>query len=118
MNQRKRHHLNVAGDFYVEDRCCAACGLPDASAPGMFGWADDDHCFVKKQPANAEEREQMLNALHHTEAQCIRYAGFDPKVVERITELGDGKLCDVVARSETPEFPYDLPLCRSSYKQT
>jgi hypothetical protein len=33
--------MGQAGDFYVEDGCCAACGVPQAVAPDLVGWRED-----------------------------------------------------------------------------
>ncbi len=85
---RKRYHLNVVGDFYVEDGCCTSCGVPTAEAPDLF---DDgtEQCFVRKQPVSSEERQRMLEVLYVQELGCIRYGGRDLDVIETIRARRD-----------------------------
>jgi hypothetical protein len=90
----KPHPRNVDGPFYVEDQCCTACGVPDDCAPGFFAW-EDLHCYVSRQPATAEELEQMLDALQSAELDCIRYRGDDVAILRRLTENGLGECCDL-----------------------
>ena len=71
-----RHHLNVAGPFYVEDGCCTRCGVPDVTAPELFGEADYT-CFVKRQPETTDEVDRMVRAMITSEVGCIRYGGVD-----------------------------------------
>jgi hypothetical protein len=90
----KRHRLNVVGPFYVEDGCCTRCGVPDVTAPELFGEVDDS-CFVKRQPQTASEIDRMLRAMITSEVGCIRYAGGDAAVIRRLAESGEGALADV-----------------------
>lgn len=91
------YYKNVAGDFYVEDGCCTACGVPAIEAPGMFAWdtdADCLHCYVCKQPSTPAEVTQTLNAIAAAELRCIRYRGTDPTVFERLGAMGEPEVCD------------------------
>jgi hypothetical protein len=90
----KRHRLNVVGPFYVEDGCCTSCGVPDVTAPELFGEADDS-CFVKRQPQTASEVDRMSRTMITSEVGCIRYAGVDPAVIRRLAESGEAALADV-----------------------
>lgn len=91
----KAHPCNAPGPFYVEDGCCITCGVPEATAPELFGWTEGEvHCFVRRQPANPEETDAMVRALWSAEAECIRYRGTDPALLKRIAELGSAHLCD------------------------
>lgn len=91
---------NVPGDFYVKHDCCTMCGVPDAVARNLFGGFDGagqathDQCFVKKQPENDEELNQMLSALSSQELNCIRYCGKDRKIKDRIIALGEKEQID------------------------
>ncbi|MET1113169.1 MAG: ferredoxin [Allosphingosinicella sp.] len=92
----KAHPCNAPGPFYVEDGCCISCGVPEATAPELFGWAEGDtHCFVRRQPDNAEETDAMVRALWSAEVSCIRYGGADPALLKRIAEFGSADQCDV-----------------------
>jgi hypothetical protein len=87
--------VNVVGDFYVEDGCCTMCGVPyENEAPELFGVDGEEHCFVKKQPANPVELERMLNAIKGAELKCIRYAGRDAKILEDLKAANEVDVCD------------------------
>lgn len=94
----KPHALNVVGDFYVEDGCCTICGVPEVEAPELFGpeppWGQGtDHCYVRKQPSNADELTKMLRTIECAELACIRYRGRDEAIVN---QLRDRDLLDQV----------------------
>jgi hypothetical protein len=95
----ERHRLNVVGPFYVEAGCCTSCGVPNATAPELFGETDDS-CFVKRQPQTSSEVDRMLRAMITSEVGCIRYAGADPAVIRRLAESGEGALSDVAPPSD------------------
>ena len=92
------HPKNVAGDFYVVDGCCTGCGVPEGTAPDLFGWDEDHHCFVKRQPTTGSDFDNALRTLRGAELQCIRYRGADVAVMQRIADLGELELCDFGAR--------------------
>lgn len=81
-----RHPLNAVGDFYVMEGCCTACGKPEQEAPELFGWDDDQHCFVKRQPRTDSDLDHMINAMEAAELSCVRYCGKDAKVFDRLQE--------------------------------
>lgn len=100
---RARYRLNVVGPFYVEDGCCTACGVPDAEAPELFATDEGEvHCFVKKQPESPRELFRMLSTIARAELPCIRYAGEDPEVLQRLADLGAAELCDVPVKQTVP----------------
>ena len=94
------HPKNAPGDFYVEDNCCLACGVPQIVAPDLFPIMDDsfEHCFVKKQPSNQMELEQMLDSVKDSELACIRYRGTDPQTLAKIARMGEGSVCDELTK--------------------
>lgn len=79
---------SAPGDFYVENRCCAACGVPLSVAPDLVGWVDDNrkmpHCRWKKQPSTQEELERAFAIFDAQELGCHRYAGTDLAIQQRI----------------------------------
>lgn len=85
---------NVPGDYYVESGCCASCGLPSAVAPGLFSYAGSGHCYVSKQPSDARETGQMIEAFQVQDLGCIRYRGTDRDIMTKLMALGEGKQCD------------------------
>src|SRR4051812_5679723 len=96
----QRHPRNTLGPFYVEAGCCTACGVPEATAPDLFGWDSDLHCFVKRQPAGPHEVDRMLLTMIRSEMGCIRYSGEDTRIIRRLAEQGEGELSDVAPDSE------------------
>jgi hypothetical protein len=82
----ERHRLNVPGDFYVENECCTACGVPESIAPALIGLTEEEvrHCYWKKQPNTDEEIKQAIDILHSQELGCHRYAGNDPNILKRL----------------------------------
>jgi len=93
VSKRTPYHLNVLGPFYVEDGCCTSCGVPWARAPELFQY-DDQQCFVKQQPRNETELDAMLDVMATQELGCVRYRGSDPKILLRLTDLGEAGSCD------------------------
>jgi len=78
---------SVPGDFYVENACCITCGVPQAVAPDLVGWADEnekDHCRWKKQPSTHAELQQAFAIFDGQEVGCHRYAGIDPEIQQRV----------------------------------
>ena len=62
---------NVPGKFYVDETCidCDACR---ATAPENFSRNEDaGYSFVCKQPANAEEEQQCLDAKDGCPVEAI-----------------------------------------------
>ena len=89
---RRVHPKNVSGDFYVEDGCCTMCGVPLNEAPDHFA-DDDQHCYVKRQPANVDEVRKMISAMHLSEFDCIRYKGRNRQIINAIrAKAGDGHI--------------------------
>lgn len=92
---RARYHLNVAGDFYVEDGCCTLCGVPATTAPTLFGGFEADgsvsaraeQCWVDKQPSCPEELDAMIETFAVQEFDCIRYSGTDREISRRLHEI-------------------------------
>ena len=89
------HPKNVAGPFYVEDGCCLSCDVPMIEAPGLFAYAHDGHCYVKRQPLTPDEVSAMIKTASCSETECIRYRGDDQDVLQRFAELDLRHLCDV-----------------------
>jgi hypothetical protein len=94
MQVRKPHRLNVVGDFYVENGCCTACGVPELEAPALFAWDQEHQCYVSKQPSNPDEVRGMLNAIACADLRCIRYRGRDPALLKALVDMGEVGQCD------------------------
>ena len=91
---RRAYHLNVVGDFYVEDGCCTVCGVPEVTAPDLFGpdgpWGEHtDHCFVRRQPETRAEVGRMLETIRCAELRCIRYRGSDSAIIAALRASGE-----------------------------
>ena len=91
----KRHPESVPGDFYVEQGCCMACGVPEAIAPDLVAHEKQQywHCYWKKQPETPDELDRAVKILHTQELDCHRYGGVDPAILERLPP----ECCDVVS---------------------
>jgi len=71
------HRQSAGGDFYVENKCCTACGVPESIAPELIGSTQEKywHCYWKRQPLNADEVEKAVKILNTQELGCHRYGG-------------------------------------------
>jgi hypothetical protein len=95
MEKPKRYSKNVPGDFYVEDGCCTACGIPEYHAPELTTYdAPDLHCYFSKQPENNSELYNAIKAVFASEVQCLRYAGEDEGILRRLAEADVRETCD------------------------
>jgi hypothetical protein len=91
---RKPYPKNVSGDFYVEDGCCTSCGMPFTVAENLFSQESDGHCYVSKQPSDAQEMHQMIQALVVQDMGCIRYKGSNRVIQIKLVASGEGAQCD------------------------
>jgi hypothetical protein len=113
-NERKFPSVkeNVKGDFYVEEGCCTMCGVPHSEAPTLFGGVDkifkSTHyqCFVKKQPTNEIELEQMLNVIACADIGCIRYCGDNSDTKRKIIEMAETDKIDWFSEENIKEFAH------------
>src|SRR5687767_8716512 len=103
----ERHPKNTPGPFYVEAGCCTACGIPDVTAPELFGWDSASHCFVMRQPATTNEADRMLLTMIRSELGCIRYSGADTRIIRRLAEQGEGALSDVAPEPHIQQIHRD-----------
>jgi len=87
---------NMPGDFYVEEGCCTSCGMPSTVAPELFAYAPDGHCYVCKQPSNAIEDQQMIDAFEVQDIGCIRYKGKNRVIQVKLITSGEGDQCDAL----------------------
>jgi hypothetical protein len=95
MRGKPPYPLNVPGDFYVENGCCTSCAIPFSLAPKHFTFDEKTkHCFVSRQPSDANETKTMIEAVDVSELACIRYRGKDSYVLQRLTDLGQKDQCD------------------------
>ncbi len=96
------YHKNIDGPFYVSDQCII-CASPLQTAPENFAWdcptgCTDcpNSCYVKRQPENDAELNNMIEAVLHSEVQNIRYCGTDPEVLWRLRASGSVSVCDAL----------------------
>ena len=80
------HPSSAPGDFYVTNGCCTMCGVPEKVAPDLIGGSahEGEHCYWKKQPETPDEIDRAIEVLARQELGCHRYAGLDPKILNRI----------------------------------
>jgi hypothetical protein len=94
-SQRERFRLNAAGDFYVENGQCITCLAPEHAAPALMGFHKDptgsnreSHCYFARQPQSQDEIYRAIRAVWSGCCGALRYAGTDPEVIRRLTDLG------------------------------
>lgn len=62
---------NVPGKFYVDSQCID-CDLCRETAPNNFTRADDEgYSYVYKQPTNADEEAQCIEAMEGCPVEAI-----------------------------------------------
>ena len=87
------------GDFYVQERCCTACGVPQLIAPELVGWTEKElpSCYWIRQPETADEVDRAIKIIQAQELGCHRYAGNDPAILERLAREDCDFLCPEMA---------------------
>jgi hypothetical protein len=77
---------NHLGDFYVQDTCCTSCGVPQAVAPDLVGWANQNltQCYWIKQPKTPDELDRAVKLFQTQELGCHRYSGNDAAILQRL----------------------------------
>ena len=88
------HPKNVPGPIYVLYDCCTQCGVPQSIAPDLFSNSTDETCYVKQQPSSEDDWERALKVVRAQELGCIRYRGFDRRIVQRLADAGEVEQCD------------------------
>jgi hypothetical protein len=77
---------SASGDFYLQDGCCTSCGVPQAIAPELVGWKDENSggCYWIKQPETLDEMDRAIRILHTQELGCHRYSGKEPAILYKL----------------------------------
>ena len=78
---------NVPGPFYtVEIGVDCGCGLPESVAASLLKTTDDRRCqtYFSKQPTNAAEIQQAIDAINICPIHEIRYGGTDSKIIRLV----------------------------------
>ena len=84
MDNRKRHPLNVEGDFFVEYDMCLACDAPYSEAPKLMEYDKNMHCYFKRQPQTPKEFEHAINAVRVSCIEAVAYGGNDPEILNKV----------------------------------
>jgi hypothetical protein len=98
MSRDDAHPNNVPGPFYVLNEWCTLCGVPEW-APELFAFdvGPTSHCWVKRQPETRAELDQMIDVMAGQEFVCIRYAGTDPAIIERLVARDEADIVDALS---------------------
>jgi hypothetical protein len=80
------HPLNAAGDFYVEDGMCIACGAPESEAPNLMMHDASNHCYFKRQPQTSSETTEAVAAIRVCCCGAVRYRGHDVAIMGQLTQ--------------------------------
>jgi ferredoxin len=107
MVDRTCHPRSAPGDFYVQAECCMSCMVVFEVAPDLFG---QDHetgeCFVQRQPTTETEVDRMLEAVRSAEARCVRYAGSNAEVIQKLVARGEQRQCDQLSGDANAPVSY------------
>lgn len=88
----KRFPRNAPGPFYTEDQMCIACRAPEAAAPDLMDFDEEEgNCYFKKQPSTPEEYKQAMQAIWVSCCGAIHYATDDLLVLEKIHRLEEAQ---------------------------
>jgi hypothetical protein len=98
VDSHRRYPLNVEGDFYVEDGMCMFCTAPEHEARDLMCFDPKAHggyhCYFKRQPVTPDELERAIMAVAVGCCGAVRYAGTNPAIIRRLSELGVSDTCD------------------------
>jgi hypothetical protein len=97
MSEFERTPLNAEGDFYVVKDCCITCMTPHHEAPELMGMDEATGCYFRRQPQTAEEIGHAIEAVRVSCVEALRYAGNDPKILERLRAKGCKSQSDVLS---------------------
>ena len=102
------------GDFYVRQTCCMSCGVPQAIAPELVGWRDQNrelNCYWIKQPETADELDRAIEILDTQDVGCHRYSGTDPTILKRCPpEYCDHPRSEMALGSRYTFAPSEIPV--------
>lgn len=84
------------GDFWISHKECLICGACHDEASGLIDWSSPDSegpsynssNFIK-QPETTDEIDKVIAAMRVCMADCIYYAGNNPKTLEAISTSVD-----------------------------
>ncbi len=85
------HRHPAPGPWYVDDSCCTVCGVPAHLAPRLFA-NHPNGCYVRRQPATAEDDARMFEVLETQDLDCIHYRGDDVDLLARLRARGMGRV--------------------------
>lgn len=107
MTSGQRYGKSALGDFYIEmfrdheihGSCCWAGGAPHLNAPQLCArdeFGEKLYCYVKAQPQNEDDLRLMIEAAWASEFRCLRYAGEDKEIIQRLIDIGIAyDICDI-----------------------
>jgi len=84
--------LNAPGPFYVGRDECISCRAPEHEAPDLMSFDEErGSCYFLRQPTTPEETERAIQAVGVSCCGAVRYAGSDPKILQRLAEVQSPK---------------------------
>ena len=104
--KHKPHPKNAPGDFYVVNQDCISCGAPHEVAPELMSWHNEEHCYFGKQPESQDEVNQAIRAIAASCVDCLRYAGNDESILQKLNDIFEESQCD-----------YPIPISHRSLKK-
>lgn len=77
------------GDFFIITGECMSCMIPEAEAPDLIGYNNDEgHCYLKKQPIDEREIQQAISVFEVSCCDAQRYRGTNSSIIKRLKKLG------------------------------
>ena len=94
MEKAKRTPKNAEGPFFVRADECLACCNPEAEAPCLMAFDEENYsCYFKRQPVTLEETKRAVHALCVSCVGAVDYDGDNPLILrirdERNNSTGD-----------------------------
>jgi hypothetical protein len=76
-----------------------SCGAPQAIAPELVGWRDEEatSCYWIRQRETADEPDRAVKISHTQELGCHRYLGREPAILERLPREACDFFCPEMA---------------------
>lgn len=76
-------------------------------APGHFGQDEETgECFVQRQPITETEVDRMVEAVWSADASCVRYAGSNTEVIQKLVAMGEQAQCDQLSGNANAPASY------------
>jgi hypothetical protein len=101
------HPKNGPGHFYATRGLCFVCDATRREAPDLIAVDDCEGCHFVRQPETLDEIGRAINAVRVSCADCLRYGGNDPAILDELCGSGMAKVCDILKSASSADAPRD-----------